>query len=442
MNGGPVDLITVAQCAERLGFSECWVRRRLAELPVVRLGRSIRFDAALLSEKIRETIPSGRSLKPERKLMLSRFQRGFVYQTGSKVKTWYGRYREDVPTLDGGIVRRTRNVRLGTRTELPTKNAAQDKLFDLLRSSNPSVEMTFGELTKRWQDLEVPTLKPSTASHYQNALRAYVVPVFGRRKISTITLNDVQSFLVERSKKYSRPTLRSMKVSFSLVMGLAVRNGWIEKNPATGFKLPRTQSCGGRRVVRNKQLTGEQVEAIANRLREPYATLVRFIAVTDVRIGEAIEIRWSDFAGNVLHVARRNYDGEVDTVKSEKSDRYLPLPEDLVQRLKTLKTEGLVFQARNGSPINDGNALARYIRPAAKAEGITLGGWHDLRHSQSTKMRQDGVSREVRAAILGHSVNETDGYGEVNASELQRPLADVAGSLLRIVTKTALEARG
>src|SRR5580658_1915585 len=222
-------------------------------------------------------------------------------------------------------------------------------------------------------------------------------------KLSTINLNDVQTFLFEQSKKYSRATLRSMRVTLSLVMGWAVRNEWIQKNPAIGFKLPRAQSCGGRRVIRNKQLTGAQVEAIANRLKEPYATLVRFISVTGLRIGEAVEIRWSDFTGNVLHVARRNYEGDVDTPKSEESDRHLPLPEDLVNRLKKLGTKDLIFQARNGSPINDRNALRRYLHPAAKAEGITLGGWHDLRHSQSTQMRQDGVSREVRAKILGHS---------------------------------------
>jgi hypothetical protein len=55
-------------------------------------------------------------------------------------------------------------------------------------------------------------------------------------------------------------------------------------------------------------------------------------------------------------------------------------------------------------------------------------------------MRQDGVSREVRAKILGHSVNQTDEYGEVNTAELQRPLENIAGTLLRNVTKTALEA--
>jgi integrase len=125
-----------------------------------------------------------------------------------------------------------------------------------------------------------------------------------------------------------------MRIALSLVMKWAVTNEWIAKNPAIGFKLPRSQSCGGRRVVRNRQLKAEQVEALARRLREPYSTVVWFLAVTGCRIGEALAIKWSDFAGNVLHVQRRIYEGEIDTPKSGDSDRYLPLPEELLLRLK------------------------------------------------------------------------------------------------------------
>src|SRR5580704_7016035 len=132
----PHRLLDVSQAAELLRVSESWVRRHIGELPVVRLGRTVRIDSVLLSAKIQGTISHGKSLKPERKPMLSRYQRGYVYQTGSKVKTWYGRFREDVPQADGHIARKTRNIRLGTLTDLPTKAAARNKLTDKLRSSN------------------------------------------------------------------------------------------------------------------------------------------------------------------------------------------------------------------------------------------------------------------------------------------------------------------
>src|SRR5947208_6969427 len=72
--------------------------RRIA---CARVGRLIRFDALLLSEQLRAKIENGKSLKPERTLMLSWYQRGYLYQTGKKLKTWYGMYREDVRKPDG-----------------------------------------------------------------------------------------------------------------------------------------------------------------------------------------------------------------------------------------------------------------------------------------------------------------------------------------------------
>ncbi len=437
MNTSP-QLVTVEEAAKVLGFSESWVRRHVAELPVVRFGRAIRFDSSLLSREPQGTMADGKSLKPERTPMLSRYQRGYVYQTGSKVKTWYGMFREDVPQPDGRIVRRQRNVRLGTSAELPTKAAARNKLTDHLRSSNPSVEMNFGELSDRWQAVAVPTLKPTTAEHYQNALRAYIVPAFGKRKISTIGRFDVETFLAQQSKKYSRSTLRSMRVSLSLVMSWAVSCEWIQKNPCAGVKLPRASNCAGRRVVRTI-LKPEQVIAIAGQLEEPYATLVLFLAITGLRIGEAIAIKWSDFDGTVLLVTRRICNGDVDTVKTEGSARSLPIPEDLISRMRQLGDGEWIFRSRDGTPVNPGNALKRYVRPAAEELKISIGGWHDFRHTVTTTMRRSGVHPKVISGILGHSgvALAMETYDHADAEDFRQPLEQVAGELLRNVTKLA-----
>jgi hypothetical protein len=130
-----------------------------------------------------------------------------------------------VPQSDGQIVRRSRNVRLGTVTELPTKTAARNKLADRLQNSDPSVEMDFCELSERWHAVILPTLKLTTGAHYRNALRAHVLPAFGKRKISTIGRFDVETFLSQHSKKYSRSTLRSMFRSAWLCLGLLLVDG-------------------------------------------------------------------------------------------------------------------------------------------------------------------------------------------------------------------------
>jgi excisionase family DNA binding protein len=430
-------LLTVLEAAAFLNVSESCVRRHVAELPILRIGRLVRIDAALLAGQFQEKLSAGKSLRPERKLMLSRFQRGYVYQTGRKVKTWYGRFREDVPQADGQIVRRSRNVRLGTLSELPTRTAARNKLADYLRNSDPSVEMNFRELSERWQVVAMPTLKLTTGTHYRNALRAYVVPAFGKRNISTIKRFDVETFLAQQSKKYSRSTLRSMRVSLSLVMSWAVACGWIDKNPCAGVKLPRDSNCGGRRVVRTI-LKLDQVTAIAEKLEEPYSTLVLFLAVTGLRIGEAIAITWSDFDGNVLSVSRRICDGDLDTVKSEGSNRKLPIPLEMVSRMRQLGDGEWIFRSREGTPVNPGNALKRYIRPAAKQLGIAIGGWHDFRHTLTTNMRRSGVHPKVISGILGHSgvTLAMNTYDHLEAEDFRLPLEHVSGELLLNVTKS------
>jgi len=433
-------LLSVRQAAILLGVSDSWVRRHKHELPLVPLGGCVRFNLALLQAHMSCNMPSGKSLRPERRRQMpSRYQCGSVYQKGRKKKVWYGVYREDVVTPTG-IKRRQRKVRLGTVAECPTKNAARKRLSDIVGASvSAPAEMTFRELTDRWQAAEGPTMKAATLGHYTNALRIYVLPTFGCRNMADVNREDIQMFLAEKAKTYSRSTLRSMRVVLGITLGWAADCGWLPKNPCNRVKLP--QETGGRRVVRTVLSPG-QIIALAGKLKEPYATFVLFVAATGLRISEAIAVRWSDFDGNVLHVTRRIYNGDVDTVKSLRSVRNLPLAGGLVGRMKMLSAGDEIFRSRAGSPLNPGNALLRYVRPAAKELGIELGGWHDLRHTLTTTMRRNGVHPKVVSDILGHSkVNlAMDVYDRSDVEDFNAPLGDIAKRLLPDVTQSVATA--
>ena len=185
-------------------------------------------------------------------------------------------------------------------------------------------------------------------------------------------------------------------------------------------------------------LRPEQVTAIAGKLEEPYATLVLFLAASGLRIGEAIAIKWSDFEGHVLHVSRRICDGNVDSVKRENSIRQLPVNPSLVSRMRSLGEGEWIFCSREGTPVNPGNALKRYIRPAAAELHIHLGGWHDFRHTLATSMRRGGVHPKVVSGILGHArvALAMNVYDHADVEDFRQPLAVVAEELLRSVTKT------
>lgn len=71
--------------------------------------------------------------------------------------------------------------------------------------------------------------------------------------------------------------------------------------------------------------------------------------------------------------------------------------------------------------------------------GISLGGWHDLRHTVATKMLRAGAFPKVVSELLGHAdVSLTlHTYDHVDMEAFRTPLDDAADQLLRDVTRSA-----
>lgn len=213
---------------------------------------------------------------------------------------------------------------------------------------------------------------------------------------------------------------------------MAAAGGWLDKNPCAGVHLPQAGTKVERIVLKP-----EQVIALALKLEEPYATLVLFLAITGLRISEAAGVKKSDFEGNVLMLRKRFYQsdagGDYGELKTAKSARDLPLPAWLVDRVLSLaEGEGFCFRSQSeaGRPINQRNALRRYIHPACKELGFRIGGWHDLRHTVATYALKKYPSKVV-SEMLGHaSIQTTSGiYGHVLQGDFDEPLADMAGQL-------------
>lgn len=175
-----------------------------------------------------------------------------------------------------------------------------------------------------------------------------------------------------------------MKVTLSRVLSWAVKCKWLEENPCSGVPVPKAPT-----KVHRVILKPEQVVALASTLEEPYATLVLFLAATGSRISEAVGVKTTDFCGDVLQLRRRFYQGysggDYGELKSQKSLRDLPLPSWLADRVKALVPKGgFCFHSQADTPINQKNALRRYVHPACADLGFRIAGWHDFRHTLTT----------------------------------------------------------
>jgi len=192
--------------------------------------------------------------------------------------------------------------------------------------------------------------------------------------------------------------------------------------PTTAVRLPA--------MTRKEKmaLTWGQTCALANALSEPCATLVIFLALTGLRIGEAMGLRWKrvNLTQNPVIVdmevippmsllVRENYVlGNYQTLKTGTSYRTVPIPEWFAPRLLAVRVKpdgepplnpaSPVFANGSGEhPIDQHNLAARVLKPAAKALKMPWVSWHCLRRTNATLADQAGLTISERQKMLGHA---------------------------------------
>jgi hypothetical protein len=57
-----------------------------------------------------------------------------------------------------------------------------------------------------------------------------VVPVFGDCEVASIEPYDLESFFSAQAAKYSRSTIRSMRISLGVLLSYAVKNDWLNED--------------------------------------------------------------------------------------------------------------------------------------------------------------------------------------------------------------------
>lgn len=157
----------------------------------------------------------------------------------------------------------------------------------------------------------------------------------------------------------------------------------------------------------------ETVNELIQKLAEPSRSIASMLAMTGLRVGELLALRWQDIdlEKGLLSVNQTVYEGHFDEPNTNRSKRRIPLGSLSVEILAASKrTEStpstLVFSARNGSPLSRRNLLNRQLKPAALALKLTGVNWHWFRHAHATFLDSTGAPIGTTQALLGHSSSE------------------------------------
>jgi integrase len=338
-----------------------------------------------------------------------RYQNGRVFLKG---KTWMGRWREDV-VCSSGHVRRIRRARaIGTLADLPTKKLALRRLELYLAKINapgyrPGRVATLAEFAERWQTEMLAQRKPSTIRAAESHLRTHIIPALGSRRLEDITSELQQSFLTQISKALRRKTVQNVIATLSAILNTAKRWGYV----CEGVDFERLIFPVAEERTEARFFTARQARQIIAGAEEPFAVIFALAGMTALRPGElfGLKIEDLDFERNVLFVRRSAYYSKLQSPKTRRSIRVLPMPRPLVRRLKAyLKTwrpnpAGILFATGNGTPMCANNVVQRRLWPILDKLGIPRCGLKAFRHTHSTLLVDDGAPIAVAQAQLGHS---------------------------------------
>ncbi len=273
----------------------------------------------------------------------------------------------------------------------------------LVETTSVAPVVTLVRLTKFWWEDEMAKVRSGkkkdssleTNLHQLEPVAAYL----GDLDLKNLTARHIQDYQGQRRAQRMQPeTINSEVGTFVQVQKWAVETGWLEK-VVTTTRVPVPPK-------RHDVLTEEEYRRVMVALPERLRPLIRFLAETGCRWGEAAQMLWLniDLDAGWAEVARQ---GEWSP-KTAYSLRRLYLSPDLVSELRGRRNGSqYVFTGRDGvSPVTTARrAFKSAVEKAAIMRGerrahITI---KTLRASFATWAAESGVRERVLQDLLGHA---------------------------------------
>jgi integrase len=380
-----------------------------------------------------------------------RFQDGCLFVRGKKRKMWVARWREDMIQPNGAVQRVLRSEVLGPVSEISGRREARILMQRRLASLNSGqrqleATMTFGTFVAAQFEPDIlPTLKHATQLIYLALLRKHLLPRFRDCRLCDITRAELQQFVIGKLRDgYAWETTNHLRNLMSKIFSVAVGWDYLSNHPVRGVKMPERTLKRAHRF-----LTMDEVQRLIKASDEPVRTIVVLAAMTGLRIGEILALRWGriNLSAAKLRVEETCYHGHFGTPKSKASRREIPLSSSVVQALIDHRSRhaksspgALVFSNRKGGPLASDNLRKRDLHPACARAGLDSINWHVLRHTHGTLLHEIGTPLKVAQAQMGHAHMSTTLQVYTHTSETaQRRAVDLLESqLFPIVPKFEL----
>jgi len=351
-------------------------------------------------------------------------------------REWLRRVRLTACPKCGGSLRDTTERRQQVSGGFPTKIAALKARTEALHDLGLGVpvvheNITVGKwLTEEWlPSLELSGLRATTLDGYRRSVRLHLaVGAFGRIPLQRLSREHIiahhiwlrdQGARGNSARPLAANTMVHIHATLHRALRDAVRVNLLARNPASDIELPKAgNEARGAKV--NAWRDAELAAFLAATADDRLHALWHVLAMTGMRRGEALALRWDDIdleRGRVsISKSRVRLEGRIieTTTKTDRA-RVVQIDPGTVAVLRALAKaqldeladcpqaleERLVFTGQSGSTLLPPSVSALFAKSVAKAALPKLS-LHGLRHTHASLLLQAGVPAKVVQERLGH----------------------------------------
>jgi integrase len=367
--------------------------------------------------------------------LISNHRRYVVYDTEVKgfgvrvatsgMATYIVEYRPD----GGGrnvIKKRMSLGRVGEITPEQARKIARDRLSEVRHGHDPLAdrqtkrrELTISGLIELWDEENPPgrrsgkPMEPLTKAYTLARLRHHVLPILGRKRVSGVTVDDVNDFIRRVSNgetarnapstkrrgrikiKGGEGAARKVAADLSLIFGYAIEKRIVAANPVAAARKPRPGKRYDFLSVDEFAAMGKALAELENEGVNPTGIAVlRLLLLTGARPSEIESLKWSevDQQGRCLRLA-----------KSKTGYSVRPLSQaalDLIKAQPLRSNSPFVFPASRG----DGHFIGskKIWAQARERAGLPNRVRYHARHAIASIALSEGIDVASVAALMGH----------------------------------------
>lgn len=255
------------------------------------------------------------------------------------------------------------------------------------------------------------------ASHW----RTHVQPRWGAVRLVSITSWDVEAWVAEMARAKVGATAANQAARLLRhMLSDAAQHRLIKADPTANVTLPKIPKHVDRFLSREEF---DRLDAAMSTARD--RAMVGLMAYAGLRWQEVagLHAHRVDLPGRrliVVEVQRR--DQSIKAVpKSQAGQRYVPIVDELAERLEPFLADGLLFPG-----VAYTNWRRRVFVPAVVRAGLALPHPtpHDLRHSFGSWLAENNVSPTDIMSLMGHSsLRATERYLHSSSSRFDRAMS-------------------